>query len=191
MDKETIEFVGFPKMARLSREIICTEKLDGTNASIRITDEGEFYVGSRTKFITPGKVTDNQGFAAWAYANKEDLLTLGPGLHFGEWWGKGIQRGYGLQEKRFSLFNTSRWDPEYGTEKKPECCHVVPTLYRGMFNTKTIQEELEYLAENGSKAAPGFMNPEGIIIFHTAANVGFKKTIFKDESPKSLAGKEE
>lgn len=185
MENKT-EFIGFPKMGRLSREMIISEKIDGTNASIRITDEGEFLVGSRTKFITPGKLTDNQGFAAWAYTNKEDLLTLGLGLHFGEWWGKGIQRGYGLQGKRFSLFNTSRWDPEYGTEKKPECCHVVPTLYRGAFNTEMVEIILRQLSANGSKAAPGFMNPEGIIIWHTAANVGFKKTILHDELPKSM-----
>lgn len=188
---EEIQFVGFPKMARLSRGVILSEKIDGSSASIRITDEGEFYVGSRTKFITPGKATDNHGFARWAYDNKEELMTLGPGLHFGEWWGKGIQRGYGLQEKRFSLFNTSRWDPEYGTEKKPDCCHVVPTLYRGMFDTVAIEANLSRLMFNGSFASPGFMNPEGIIIWHVAANIGFKKTIFKDEIPKGLAGKEE
>jgi hypothetical protein len=36
----------------------------------------------------------------------------------------------------------------------------------------------------GSKAAPGFMKPEGIVVFHVAGNVGFKKTIEKDEEPK-------
>lgn len=190
MENKT-EFIGFPKMGRLSREVILTEKLDGTNSSIRITDEGEFLVGSRTKFITPGKATDNHGFAAWAYANKEDLMTLGPGLHFGEWWGKGIQRGYGMAEKVFSLFNTYRWDPEYGTEKKPECCRVVPTLWRGIFDTAQIQGILTLLAANGSSAAPGFTNPEGIIIWHTAANIGFKKTILHDEMPKTMVKNEE
>lgn len=188
---ETVEFVGFPKMGRLSREMIITEKIDGSNASIRITEDGRMFVGSRTKFITPGKTTDNYGFAGWCERNKEDLMTLGIGLHFGEWWGNGINRGYGLNEKRFSLFNTSRWDPVYGIDKKPECCHVVPTLYRGIFNTLDIEDQLEMLRLGGSYAAPQFMSPEGIIIWHTAANIGFKKTIFKDELPKALAGKEE
>ena len=35
---EIEEFVGFPKMSRLSREVVITEKLDGSNASIKITD---------------------------------------------------------------------------------------------------------------------------------------------------------
>lgn len=188
---ETVEFVGFPKMSRLSREVLITEKIDGSNASIRITEDGGFYPGSRTKFITPGKITDNYGFASWCERNKEDLMILGIGLHFGEWWGNGINRGYGLNEKRFSLFNTSRWDPVYGIDKKPECCHVVPTLYRGIFDTSMINAALATLKIVGSYAAPSFMSPEGIIIWHTAANIGFKKTIFKDELPKALAGKEE
>jgi hypothetical protein len=33
------------------------------------------------------------------------------------------------------------------------------------------------------------MNPEGIVCFHTAANIGFKKTLEKDELPKSISGK--
>ena len=49
--------------------------------------------------------------------------------------------------------------------------------------------ELRYdiLRERGSYAAPGFMKPEGVVVFHTAGNVGFKKTIEKDELPKALA----
>lgn len=73
------DFRPFPKVPRWSRDIIVTEKLDGTNASIYIGDAGEFLVGSRTRWITPGKQTDNYGFAAWAHDNKNDLLNLGPG----------------------------------------------------------------------------------------------------------------
>ena len=101
------DFVAFPKIPRLSRRCVITEKIDGTNACIFIGEDGEFLVGSRTRWITPEN--DNHGFARWAYEHKDELLGLGPGRHFGEWWGQGIQRGYGLKEKRFSLFNTSRW----------------------------------------------------------------------------------
>lgn len=41
------EFMQFPKMARYSREVIVTEKIDGTNAQICITEDGEFSTGSR------------------------------------------------------------------------------------------------------------------------------------------------
>lgn len=171
-------FEEFPKMARLSREIIITEKLDGTNAQIYIGDNGEFLTGSRTRWVVPGD--DNFAFSKWAQENKDELLKLGPGRHFGEWWGKGIQRGYGKEDRTFSLFNVTRW-----AENRPQCCEVVPTIYRGMFSEQAIQDALKFLEVNGSVAAPGFMKPEGVVVFHTAAQIGFKKTLEKDEVPKS------
>lgn len=178
--REEIEFKEFPKIARLSREIIVTEKVDGTNAQIFIDENGEFKTGSRNRWITP--LDDNYGFAAWAQANKDELIKLGPGQHFGEWYGGKIQRGYGLKEKRFALFNTARWGLD-----RPACCDVVPVLYQGIFSEGAISAALEDLKTNGSKISPGFMKPEGIIIFHTAAGIGFKKTIEKDETPKGMS----
>ncbi len=190
----------FPKMARLSRECIITEKLDGTNAQIYITEDGKMLAGSRTRWITPEQ--DNYGFARWAEDHREELLTLGPGRHFGEWWGQGIQRKYGMAEKRWSLFNVARWclhgetpattpttDPRIVRTQDvlPPCCHLVPILYHGMFSTVSAAIALDDLRNGGSKAAPGFMKPEGIIVFHVAGGIGFKKTIEKDESPKSAA----
>ncbi len=177
-----MEFTSFPKMARLSREVIITEKIDGTNAQIYILDDGvTMYVGSRTRWITPQD--DNFGFAKWCAANYDELLTLGPGKHFGEWYGKGIQRGYGLSDKRFALFNASRWN----AENVPSCCEVVPVLYRGMFDTSIAESLIDDLSKNGSYVVPGFMNPEGIIVYHIAAGIGFKKTVRNDDVPKSLA----
>ena len=177
-----MDFREFPKIARFSREIIVTEKIDGTNGLIAIGENGEFAVGSRTRWITPEQ--DNMGFARWAYSHQEELMGLGVGYHYGEWWGKGIQRGYGLQEKRFSLFNVSRWSDD---TVRPSCCGVVPTLYRGVFDQNAIWSSLEYLRISGSLASLGFMKPEGVVIFHTASGYLFKKTLEKDESPKSLA----
>lgn len=171
------EFVEFPKIARLSRSCVVTEKIDGTNAQIFISESGGFKAGSRNRWLS--YQDDNFGFWKWAADNKEELLKLGPGRHYGEWWGSGIQRRYGLSEKRFSLFNTSRW-----SEARPACCHVVPVLYSGVFDTLAILTCLESLALNGSSAAPGFMDPEGAIIYHTAANMYFKKTLKKDDEPK-------
>ena len=61
---------------------------------------------------------------------------------------------------------------------------VVPVLYRGPFDTQAIAGVLTELRACGSTAAPGFMQPEGIVIFHTASLTLFKKTIEKDEQPK-------
>ena len=195
------EFIEFPKMPRLSREIIITEKIDGTNAQILITEDGDVFTGSRTRWITPRD--DNYGFAKWVQGNKQEILKLGPGRHFGEWWGNGILRGYNLPngDKRLSLFNVNRW-ALYGSEPQripmadpriekyqdllPECVGLVPLLYRGLFDTEVINGAIEHLKAYGSMASQGFMKPEGIVVFHVSGNVGFKKTIEKDELPKSL-----
>jgi hypothetical protein len=181
-----VEFRPFSKIARLSREIIITEKLDGTNASITIDEDGEFRTGSKNRWITPED--DNYGFAKWAQANKPELMKLGVGRHFGEWWGQGIQRNYSQPRKHFSLFNVHRWgDPML----RPMCCDVVPTLYIGPMEEygvmKGVKHALMLLAEGGSVAAPGFMKPEGIIIYHVASGYLFKKTLEKDEEPKGKA----
>lgn len=173
-------FQDFPKMARLSRRVIITEKIDGTNAQVFIDDGGEMKFGSRTRWITPDD--DNYGFAAWATAHADELRTLGSGRHFGEWWGAGIQRRYGLTEKRFSLFNASRW-----ADSRPNCCDVVPILFDGIWTGAEPQECIEKLRLMGSCAAPGFMQPEGIVVYHVAGAVGFKKTLEKDEISKGEA----
>lgn len=193
------EFVGFPKMGRLRRECLITEKIDGTNAQICITEDNQFLIGTKSQWITPDQ--DNHGFAQWATAHREELLGLGIGRHFGEWWGNGIQRGYGLPngEKRWSLFNVSRWclasdtpqriptaDPriEKYQERLPACCGLVPVLWRGLFSTDACEAAIADLRANGSKASPGYKLPEGIVVFHLAANIGFKQTLIKDEQPK-------
>lgn len=198
---EKIEFVEFPKIARFSRQVIVTEKIDGTNGCIFVGEDGEFLTGSRTRWITPE--ADNYGFSRWAHDHKEELMRLGPGRHFGEWWGSGCQRGYGLPkgEKRFSLFNVVRWclhdeipqlipcsDPRIVKMQGilPPCVGLVPELWRGVFDELNLGKVLDDLRTFGSKASPGFMQPEGVVVFHVAGGVGFKKTIVRDDEPKSM-----
>jgi hypothetical protein len=208
-------FEEFPKIARLSRECVITEKIDGTNGQVFIQQRCScsqhpgatcsscpnprlliaerdgllMYAGSRTQFITPER--DNHGFARWVQEHAYDLFALGEGRHFGEWWGSGIQRGYGLPkgEKRFSMFNVARWDDLRDREKfpqdRPTCCHVVPVLYQGAFFTDAADTVLDKLSRDGSRAAPGFMKPEGIVVWHEAARQMFKKTLERDAEPKS------
>jgi hypothetical protein len=177
-------FERFPSLTRFSQGWSISEKIDGTNAQVFIANlidpninhaqsvarVGDLYIfaGSRSRLITPDN--DNHGFARWVRDNAEMLVsTLGEGRHFGEWWGRGIQRGYGLDEKRFSLFNTLRWKQE----DLPEGLYVV-------FELK----------EKGSLAAPGFMDPEGIVMFHRASGVAFKKTFDYDEFGKWMENQE-
>ena len=192
---EAIEFKEFGKIARLSRDCVITEKIDGTNAQIYIYEcprpdvdgsktcgEPHLLVGSRTRWLSLAE--DNHGFYKWSMDHREELMQLGQGRHYGEWWGSGIQRGYGLPqgEKRFSLFNTGRWN----VDTVPSCVSVVPVLYAGLFSTTEALNCLDMLRVFGSRAAPGFKRAEGIIVYHTAGNVYFKKTLEKDEAPKCI-----
>ena len=195
-----MKFEEFPKISRYSRPVVITEKIDGTNGQIIILPyahleasdpepvgiSGEFmlYAGSRTRFITPEN--DNFGFAAWVRANADDLVKLGYGRHFGEWYGQGIQRNYGLKEKRFALFNVKKWG---SAMYRPACCGVVPIIASGDLPGESnefniVDLSMRILKANGSYAVPGFMRPEGIVIYHTAANVLFKKTFENDEGGK-------
>jgi hypothetical protein len=179
----TPEFVPFPKIPRLRRMMVVTEKIDGTNAQVHIAEDGEIFAGSRTRWLTPGKSTDNYGFAAWVEEHRAELAQLGPGTHFGEWWGRGINRGYGLTERRFSLFNTARWGD---ASVRPECCGVVPVLAVGETDA-VIEEALSALRLHGSFAAPGFTRPEGVVVFHTAGSHLYKVLLENDACAKGQA----
>lgn len=174
------EFLAWPKISRLRRECILTEKLDGTNAAIHILEDGRIGAQSRKKLITPEN--DNAGFAGWVQRNAEELKEgLGVGVHFGEWWGLKIQRGYDQTEKRFSLFNTSRWNED----NTPDCVSVVPVLdVMDKFDTNRINVVIELLRKNGSAAASGFMRPEGIVVFHVPSQHFYKVLLENDDIPK-------
>ena len=169
-----VEFKAWPKTPRLSKtQVVITEKIDGTNAAVIVTVDGRVLAQSRKRIITPGKGTDNYGFAAWVEENAEELRRLGPGYHYGEWWGNGIQRGYDQDHKSFALFDVDRWTYATGSRHLPSadvppCCGVVPTLVRcaAIQLGEAVEACLDGLREHGSQAAPGFMRPEGICVVH-------------------------
>jgi len=221
-----LNFQAWPKIARLHKDILITEKIDGTNAAVLIvplpegtqidpaapetgrqlvgeslsgvpggynakffTRNGDFFLlaaQSRKRLITPE--SDNFGFAQWAFDNAAELVDLlGAGRHYGEWWGSGVQRGYGLPKgrKRFSLFNVAKHENAldaywhaYGDDV-PELhdqLDVVPVLYEGPFSEQAIEDAMQRLDDHGSVASPGFKPPEGVVVYHTAANTAFKWT---------------
>lgn len=176
------EFRAFSKIPRWSREVVITEKIDGTNAIVHISEDCDTVTaGSRTRWLTGHD--DNFGFAAWVAAHAEELKSLGPGYHYGEWWGPGIQRGYGLKERKWSLFNVSRWGPGGKDEdKKPTCCDVVPVIIRATNDNigVVLEWSLAKLEFAGSIASPGFMRPEGIVLYHVASGHLYKKTFDGD-----------
>lgn len=180
-----MEFKSFPDIKKLGSTVFTvTQKIHGTNAQVTIVPipdniedaaewmkkEGSYhtveindkyfalFVGSRTRWIVPGD--DNYGFAAFIYANKQAFVEkLGEGQHFGEWAGPGINSGEGLTEKTFVLFDFWRYDPA----NLPPQTVLVPVLYKDKFDLGVIESVMLDLKTNGSKLAPGFMRPEGVV----------------------------
>jgi hypothetical protein len=182
-------FVPFNKIPRLHGACVVTEKIDGTNACVEFEKaDGTFRMAacSRNRRLVTvewredaepwplvsweGK-GDNYGFGQWFLAHYLELRALGYGRHFGEWWGQGIQRRYGLEEKRFSLFHHNP------LKTLPACVSVVPTLeVLEAFSSSQLDMIMASLKVAGSQAAPGFMDPEGIVVFHERSGQLFKYT---------------
>ena len=176
-------FKAWPKIPRLENEVYhITEKIDGTNGAIIIQPyedtclAAESFNGvtygvwaqSRTRLITPEN--DNFGFAKWVKDNAEQLIAdLGVGYHYGEWWGNGIQRGYGLEERRFSLFNPTKYS---------SVCHNIPEILTVdiMPDDHTLKH---LLVTHGSYIVPGYMRPEGLVIYAEKAKTYWKVIIDK------------
>lgn len=204
-----LPFKGFQKIPRLKggAGICVTEKIDGTNAQVLVrpltapvngdslpvvlvepgfdTVVGDLVIraGSRNLWLpSGGGKEDNYGFGGWVSDNAEELAKLGHGAHFGEWWGRGIGRNYGMLDRKFSLFNVHRWNDE--NPNRPACCSVVPVLANGV-SFEAIPGILDDLRQNGSKAYP-YMNPEGIVVYHYASRSYFKVTLDNDDLPKGL-----
>lgn len=194
-----LTFEPFPKIGRLRRSCTITEKLDGTNAQLVFDACGNMLVGSRKREIFPEgtvldqptpcgitkykKGTDNFAFAQWAYFNRDVLFEfLGEGRHYGEWYGRGIQRGYCMERKEFALFNTARFGP--GRQEIPDHLQsvgltVVPVLYEGEFNSDTIEDVMCEL--KGNSYIDGYNDPEGIIIYHHGTRTYSKVTYDFDD----------
>lgn len=226
-----VDFKAYGKTPRLYRHVIITEKIDGTNACVYINSETfgasmeedpdrtavvlsdvlddsgmpsmeyHLYAQSRNRFITPS--SDNHGFANWVVANARDLVhVLGPGRWYGEWWGKGIQRGYGATQKYFSLFAGEGFRLEKRLSKLDELTRdlltmkaydigldVVPVICEGVFSDGLIWEALDSLATDGSRAMLGFDNPEGIVVFHEDSRQVYKVLLENDDISKTEAEK--
>lgn len=205
----TIEFKVWPKIPRLFREIVISEKIDGTNSAVIIQEtegdpgpevlsmvqrDGKYYevaAQSRNRLIFPGKTTDNYGFAGFVQKNAEELFTLlGPGRHYGEWWGKGIQKRYQNAHptiRGFALFNTEKykdlhvWLPmDGGIEVLIEPVHV---MYQGPYSEQAIRDTLEQLKKYGSWTSPSD-SAEGIVIFHTQSRQTYKVTLDGNDAGK-------
>jgi len=188
-----------------------TTKIHGTSSAIQY-DGKDFICQSRERIITP--VDDNAGFASYVYRNKEYYLNLlnsisekYPIKHdefivlYGEWAGKGIQKGVGVSEveKFFTVFGIklvsldknipSYWFPDEQVEElitnNPEVdLYNIFTfgkwsLYIDFEQPELVQNTLIQLTEEVEKECPvakyfGVHNStgEGIVWSHRDSDSG-------------------
>ena len=198
----TANYPSFSSIERLENiYCIISEKIDGTNGLIEIQNKannsntGSMIVkfGSRNRYISFSD--DNAGFANFfrhyekkfknmakeiiASSYNEDSQTDEiptenyPLRIYGEWFGKGIQRGYGLKDKFFMPFST------FYAEKLIE--YQVPNIvkpnimYTGKFSQEIADTCMQTLT-NGSLIIPEFKRPEGIVIHFPKYNFRLKQT---------------
>lgn len=203
-----LEFAKFGSIGRLYRDVVITEKIDGMNACIVIKQvlgddiyrnaltvvndvpfndysECRFAIGvqSRKQFLTLDN--DIQGLAAWVLEHARELvLALGPGYHYGEYWGKNIQRSYHQKRNWFSLFNSKRWTKD--NVGHIDGLLVVPILYAGPYEDWVNQMQLHRLDIEGSYAAREVddrkldFRAEGIVGWHIALDTYYKVTLDGD-----------
>lgn len=176
------EFEAWPKTLHVDKvlgKVIVTEKIDGTNACLFFYPNGEMFVQSRNRIITPDQ--DNAGFAKWAYRNQKDLFYIfGPGRHYGEWWGHKIGRTYDMTYNVFSVFNNGRF---YKTEANSndsmstrahemglgEEISAVPHIFTGMYGSPEMDGAIDAFSGGMSLAALEYgieyPNPEGVCFY--------------------------
>lgn len=162
----------------------------------------DVYAQSRNRLIAPD--SDNFGFAAWVERHAEILVKgLGPGRHFGEWAGPGIQKNpHALEQRLFFLFNTEKWANRHGEpwwSLESIGVRHVPVLGRAnnlagleLRARKWLESLRKYGSiatevEHGPWVANDKSKPEGIMLYSTAARQVFKITLENDELPKALA----
>lgn len=84
----------------------CKVKLHGTNAAVQVHKDGRVIAQSRTTELAVGN--DNAGFAKWVADHEDQWRKLFDGMVvFGEWCGKGIQKGVAVSDipsKIFAVF---------------------------------------------------------------------------------------
>ena len=114
-------------------------KLHGTNAGIVVKSNGDVFAQSRSNIIGTGN--DNAGFAAWVESTRnvwDQILVLPKVTIFGEWCGRGIQKGVAITEvdsKHFAMFAIQIGDYD---EDGNATMIIEPSRIRDFFNDRKI-----------------------------------------------------
>ena len=128
---ENGEAIYDPSLPKPTLKFKGTVKLHGTNAGVSFNEESGMWAQSRENIITPEH--DNAGFAFFAHSHETEFLRMFFDVAtkenidvdkntisiYGEWVGKGIQKGVGISniEKSFFIFGV-KITPHTETEEE-------------------------------------------------------------------------
>jgi len=184
LPREELKYPSFPSIERIENiRCFINEKIDGTNGMIEITKDALRF-GSRNTYLSSKE--DNHGFYKFCkeyitypvsdiiirrlYPNNPPTY---PVRIYGEWFGKGIQRTYGLKARYFMPFNP------YHADALTYCgvpYIVYPAeLYSGKFSVSQLELCMDDLKLRGSKVIEDYMNPEGVVIYFPKYNFSLKR----------------
>jgi hypothetical protein len=154
-----LEALTQPEMQNilLQSEVVCTEKIHGTNARVGLV-EGQFHIGGRNIDHTNDGDSSVMGFVGEMRGYEAKFREAFPDqniIFFGEWFGPGIQKGisYGAT-KAFRVFDAKLdgrymdWDTVVTLATKIGFA-TVPVLYRGVPKMSVFESLLDIKSKVG------------------------------------------
>ena len=168
MNRVLIECPDF--LTRPDTEYVVTEKVHGFNARFGRDEYGFYWVGSRNQIVAEGdpdtwSKTELQGFVGFA-ASQVRLLDEGITL-FGEWAGKGVQKGIDYGERDFYLFGVMLGETllPYSAVEDWSDRLGINTAPRLRFTPAKAPTEAQLLTLRDRPSSIAPTNGEGIVVY--------------------------
>ena len=167
-------------MFEVGDNIVITEKIDCSNASFTLDEQGELQVFSRNVLLDESN--NLNGFYQWVHENINPIQLEPEYIYFGEWLGTPHKVRYEGYEKQFFLFDV--WDKEFTrympfsvVEFEAYCLelNLVPVFYKGEFISFEHLESFVGQTALGGKIGE-LESGEGIVV-KNYTNQGFAKMV--------------
>lgn len=161
-------------------QIVVTEKIDCSNASFTLDEQGDLQVFSRNVLLDDSNSLN--GFYQWVHENIETKHLMANHVYFGEWLGNPHKVQYAGHEKQFFLFdvysnNVELYLPFTLVEDEARILKInlVPVFYRGEFISFEHLEGFVGMTALGGKIGD-HDSGEGIVV-KNFSNQGFAKMV--------------
>ena len=165
-------------------------KLHGTNSGIVIRPDGKVLAQSRSRLISSAE--DNMGFATWLEAHADTFSRLNrdvPIIIYGEWCGKGIQKGVAISNIDKVIFAV--FAVQFGaSDDNASCIHIEPTLIEQFFADITLPDNVHILPWEGKAVEVDFFDDASLRIAVNTFNAAVERVEKHDPFVHSVFGVE-